>query len=113
MRGRVVGRQVVGRLDNAAAEVMRPDAVDDRLGAIGIVLAAEPLNDLVARILVGRHGGRLACTEQPELLRNLLAQRAFYIGEAAILAVARFIQDLSVYDPFGDIVPQILTATIL
>ena len=41
-------RQIVGRIDDAAAEVVGPDAVDDRLGEERIVRPPQPGHELVA-----------------------------------------------------------------
>ena len=50
MRRRIGGRLRVGRLDEAAAQVKRPHAIDDRPREVRIVLRRHPLPHFLARI---------------------------------------------------------------
>src|SRR5262249_28372434 len=84
VRGRVERRQVVGRIDDAASEVVRPDAVDDRLREIGIVGPPHPRDQQHARVLLLCHLDRLRLAEQPKLLRRLRAERAGDAGEGGL-----------------------------
>ena len=49
--GRVGQVHVVRRVDDADVEVVRPDPVDEGLGEVRVVLAAQPLHQRLARIL--------------------------------------------------------------
>ena len=43
IRGRIRGRKVVNRLDQSGAEIVRPDAIDEGAGEIGIVRSEQPI----------------------------------------------------------------------
>ena len=58
VRGRVGVAQVVGRLDEPAAEHGFPEAIDGRSREVGIVGRREPLRERLAAIAVASRNGR-------------------------------------------------------
>ena len=80
---------MVGRIDDAAAEVVGPDAVDDGPGEERIVRPAQPGHDQGSAIAAV--GGRWQCSSvspsSRNCLRRLRAQRAGHGGEAVLAGV--------------------------
>ncbi len=54
--GRIGKGKIIDGVDQADAEVMSPDAVDEAACEEGIVLGAEPFEECQARVLAGLQG---------------------------------------------------------
>src|SRR6185503_17952478 len=65
MSGRVERRQIVGRVDDPSAEVVRPDSVHDRLREVRVVRFPHPLHHQFARVTIVGDGEGLG---EPEPL---------------------------------------------